>query len=219
MKAILFDLDETILDRTVSLKDFVIWQTQGMLKSDVTNKSLFINRFIELDAYGTVWKDKVYETLVKEFSITQWSISELLTSYELCFSGFCKPKQGVVQAIKTLKKQGKKIALVSNGKSPFQERNFRSLGISHFFDAVIVSESVGLRKPDKKIFELACQKLAVKSEESIFVGDNPQADVRGANKVGMYSIYIPGNYGVTCKEANAVCADFRNLPSIVTNAG
>ena len=189
MKAVLFDLDETILDRTASLIDFANWQVQGMLQSDVADKSLFVNRFIELDAYGTVWKDKVYEILVNEFSITQWSVSELLTSYELCFSGFCKPKQGVVQAIEILKKQGYKIALVSNGKSPFQERNFRSLGISHLFDLVIVSGAVGLRKPDKAIFELTCLKLAVKSEESIFVGDNPHADIRGANTVGMNSIY------------------------------
>jgi len=102
--------------------------------------------------------------------------------------------------------------------SSFQERNFRSLGISHFFDVVIVSKAVGLRKPDKEIFELACQKLAVKSEKEIFVGDNPQADVGGANKVGMYSVYIPGNYGTTCKEADAVCPNFMDLPSIVTNA-
>jgi len=36
-----------------------------MLQSDVDDKSLFINRFIELDAYGTVWKDQVYKTLVE----------------------------------------------------------------------------------------------------------------------------------------------------------
>ena len=121
MEAVMFDLDETILDRTASLKDFLHWQAQGMLQSDVADKNLFIERFIELDAYGTVWKDKVYENLVNGFFITQWSVSELLKSYELCFSGFCKPKPGVVQAIKTLKNRGKKIALVSNGKSPFKK--------------------------------------------------------------------------------------------------
>ena len=51
MKAVLFDLDETILDRTASLIDFANWQVQGMLQSDVADKNLFINRFIELDAY------------------------------------------------------------------------------------------------------------------------------------------------------------------------
>lgn len=218
MEAVLFDLDETILDRSTSLRDFVNWQVHGMLQSDVIDKDLFTTRFIELDARGTVWKDEVYKTLIDEFSITEWSISELLTSYELCFSGFCKPKSNVIQAIKILKNMGKKLALVSNGKSPFQERNFRSLGISHLFDAVIVSEAVGLRKPEKAIFELACHKIAVKPQESIFVGDNPQADIKGSKDFGMYNVYVPSHYGKVCEDANIVCADFNNLPNIVQNA-
>lgn len=211
----LFDLDETILDRSSSLQNFVSWQAHGMLQSEITNKNLFTEKFIELDAYGTVWKDEVYKTLVDEFSITGWSINELVTSYELCFSGFCQPKQGVIEAIKILKNMGKRLALVSNGKSPFQERNFRSLGVSHLFDTVIISEAVGLRKPEKAIFELVCSRLEVKPKESIFIGDNPLADIRGAKEVGMYSVYIPSHYGNSCHDANIVCTNFKDLPDIV----
>ena len=66
IKAVLFDLDQTLLDRTASLKSFVDWQVKGMLRSQVSDRDLFIKRFIELDANGKVWKDRVYEILIDE---------------------------------------------------------------------------------------------------------------------------------------------------------
>ena len=186
-----------------------------MLRSQIEDPDLFVKRFVELDAGGSVWKDEVYRILLNEFEIKDWSSQELLTSYELCFCGFCQPKTGAVRAVEELSKLGLKLGLISNGRSPFQERNFDSLGISDLFDTVIVSEAVGLRKPDRAIFELALQKLAVEAKETIFVGDNPLADITGSQGAGMYSIYIPGHYGNNCQDADGVCKDLTRLPDII----
>ena len=218
IKAILFDLDETILDRSKSLEEFVLWQAQGMLRNSISDDQKFFRRFIELDNYGKQWKDKVYSQLIDEFKIADWSVSELLQSYELCFAGFCKPKEHIIEVLQLLKTKGYKLGLVSNGKSPFQQRNFNALGVSHLFSTVIVSEEVGFRKPEKEIFELACQYLNMSAEEVVFVGDNPEADIDGANNVGMYTIYIPGHFGKSYSKADAVCASFSNLIGIIRNA-
>jgi len=218
MKAVLFDLDETILDRTESLRDFAVWQSQGMLRNSVPDSAQFSRRFIDLDSNGRVWKDKVYSTLVEEFEIRDWSVSELLRSYELCFSGFCKPKNGVLEAIANLKEHGFKLGLVSNGRSPFQERNFKALGISDLFGSVVISEAVGYRKPQIEIYKLACHELAVAPKQTVFVGDNPITDIDGANGCGLFTVYIPGFYGETYDMANATCADFSTLVGIVQNA-
>lgn len=66
MKSALFDLDDTLLDRTGSLRDFVLWQAKGMLRSDISDP----NYFVALDQHGMVWKDKVYDSIIKEFNIT-----------------------------------------------------------------------------------------------------------------------------------------------------
>ena len=48
-RAVIFDLDQTLLDRTTSLLEFLRWQTEGMLKPDLKSPSDFISRFVELD--------------------------------------------------------------------------------------------------------------------------------------------------------------------------
>lgn len=215
-QAVLFDLDGTLLDRTLSLRDFVRWQAEAMLGAEIGDKEAYIARFIELDANGRVWKDVVYETLIDEFSIDNWTMNELLTTYELCFCAFVRPRPGAIEAVTTLRSLGAKIALVSNGKSPFQERNFRSLGISSLFDAVIVSQAVGLRKPDKEIFYLACDRLKVQASNCVFVGDSIESDIEGANNAGMHSIYLPAGPDYDCATATAVCTNFAELPKIAT---
>ena len=215
-QAVLFDLDGTLLDRALSLRAFVRWQAEGMLGAEIDNKEAYIARFIELDANGRAWKDVVYETLIDEFSIENWAMKELLTTYELCFCAFARPRPGAVEAVATLRSLGAKIALVSNGKSPFQERNFRSPGISSLFDAVIISEAVGLRKPDKKIFYLACDRLKDQASDCVFVGDSIESDIEGANNSGMPSIYLPAGLDYDCATATTVCTSFAELPKIAT---
>jgi putative hydrolase of the HAD superfamily len=214
MSAVIFDLYQTILDRQQSLLDFVTWQCRGMLRADIKDESSFIARFIELDANGSVWKDIVYEALINEFSIQNWTVSELLTVYENCFCGFSVAKVGVAEAIAEIAKQHH-IGLISNGMSPFQERNFRCLGFSSLFGSVIVSQAVGLRKPDSKIFLMSCQELSSSPSESIYVGDNPVADIQGAKDAGLQTIFIPSSLHPVCSFADATCTDMLNLPSIV----
>lgn len=72
LKAVIFDLDGTLLDRDSSLGAFVVAQYRN-LGSRLTPAPFedFQRRFLELDDHGSVWKDKVYQTLVLEFGITK----------------------------------------------------------------------------------------------------------------------------------------------------
>lgn len=186
---ILFDLDQTLLDRNTSLIKFVEWQVNFFQLVSQQNKQNFIARFIELDNNGNVWKDLVYSQLIEEFNIQAFSVDFLLESYVNDFNKFCSSFESVPETIKNLYNKGYKLGLVSNGKSPFQENNFYALGLKEFFSTIIVSEAVGMRKPDRQIFEYACRELGCTPNECIFVGDNPKADIEGANNAGMKTIF------------------------------
>lgn len=68
-KVLLFDLDQTILNRNESLLKFLNWQVSYLNLVPHELKKSFINRFIELDNNGSVWKDIVYSQLIKDFNL------------------------------------------------------------------------------------------------------------------------------------------------------
>jgi len=59
-----------------------------------------------------------------------------------------------------------------------------------YFDDVVLSCAVGLRKPDPRIYELACERLAVAPDECVFVGDGANDELAGAARVGMRAVCI-----------------------------
>ena len=218
IRAVIFDLDQTLLDRATSLLEFLRWQVEGMLKPDLENPADFVSRFVELDNNGRVWKDEVYQRLIEEFDIENWKVEELLSVYVSCFCAFCVPRLGVDRAIQELA-ENYSLGLISNGKTPFQERNFRALGISELFGSIIVSEAVGVKKPDPKIFLLGCSDLNVYPEEAVFVGDNPDADIKGAQQAGLKTIFVPSEFYPNCENADKTCEDLSTLPSLIIELG
>ncbi|MDD5747824.1 MAG: HAD-IA family hydrolase [Actinomycetota bacterium] len=95
----------------------------------------------------------------------------------------------VVPVLEMLKINKKKLALVSNWDSRLANICFE-MGIYRYFDSVLSSASVGLVKPDPRIFEAACKRLDVSPKKTIHVGDQYYADILGARIVGIYPVMI-----------------------------
>ncbi|USA55405.1 HAD-IA family hydrolase [Acinetobacter sp. C32I] len=215
-KAVIFDLDQTLLDRTTSLIKFLTWQVNFFQLVPADDREKFIQRFLGLDDNGKVWKDRVYENLIQEFSIQHHSKEILLTTYINDFNKFSCCFEHVENVIIQLKQQGYLIGLISNGRTPFQEHNFYALGLTEYFSSIIVSEAVGLRKPDPAIFLLSCQQLGVHPQDCIFVGDNELADIQGAQAVGMKSIFFHPNPAISSAIADQNLHDFKNFIETLT---
>jgi len=84
-----------------------------------------------------------------------------------------------------------KLGLVSNFAYPsgFWSTLHR-FELTRFFDTIVVSGELGFRKPHQKIFEEALKKLDVKATETIFVGDSLKADIYGAKRLGMKTVFV-----------------------------
>lgn len=215
IKAVLFDLDGTLLDRDRSLLSFVDAQYERLVSSlSHISKADYISSFIELDCQGLVWKDKVYQTLVNEFAITGLSWEFLLEDYVTQFQKHCTPFDGMEPLLRELQ-QRYLLDLVTNGRGQFQRCSIDGLGINHFFDVVIISEEVQLRKPQPEIFWKATDALNVQACESIFVGDSPKADVIGAKNAGMKAVWKRSSYHEKPEEADAIINELEEISSIL----
>ena len=92
-------------------------------------------------------------------------------------------------------KENCKLGLISNFTyAPVIYASLRKLGVNQFFNAVVVSEETGWRKPHKRIFQEALRKLQVTAEETVYIGDSPLEDIEGAKKVGMKTVFVPSQF-------------------------
>jgi putative hydrolase of the HAD superfamily len=190
IKAVLFDLDGTLLDRDASVKKFIHCQYDRLdrIVGHIPRED-YVARFIELDQRGYVWKDKVYQQLVKEFYITKLTWEELLQDYITDFKNHCVAFPNLVPMLEELKSRDLRLGMITNGRGQFQLDNIKALGIEKYFDRILISEWEGLNKPDPEIFKRGLMQLNVSPQQSIFVGDHPDNDVKAAQQVGMISVW------------------------------
>ena len=88
-----------------------------------------------------------------------------------------------------------KVGLVSNFTyAPAIYLSLRKLEISQFFNAVVISHDVGWRKPHRMIFEQALKALQVEAKETVYVGDSPAEDIKGAKAVGLRTVFVPSQF-------------------------
>lgn len=215
INAVLFDLDGTLLDRDLSLFRFVRDQYHRYSAVQIIDEETFVQRFIDLDNHGYVWKDQVYQQIIHEFSIQDMDWTLLLEDYIRNFHKHCTGFPNMLNMLTILKNHGIMLALISNGFGQFQYDNFKALHIEELFDAVLISEWEGLRKPDPAIFNRALTKLGVAPKNVLFVGDHPDNDIRASRDVGMKAVWKRNSLFEEITDADAVIDDLGELVNIV----
>jgi len=118
-----------------------------------------------------------------------------------------------------------KLGLISNFTyAPVIHASLRKVGIHEFFNAVVVSEDAGWRKPHKRIFQTALQKLQVTAEETVYIGDSPLEDIEGAKTAGMKTVFVPSQFytlqnlreirkqpDITAENLQEICENFEKI--------
>jgi HAD superfamily hydrolase (TIGR01549 family) len=90
---------------------------------------------------------------------------------------------------------GHKLGLISNFTyAAVIHAALRKLEIERFFNAVLISEETGWRKPSPRIFEEALRRLGTTAKETVYVGDSPLEDMKGAQELGMMTIFVPSQF-------------------------
>ena len=126
----------------------------------------------------------------------------------------------LAQTVARLRKEGYRTGIVSNtGRTwgrylrPIQDE----LGIGKYFDARVFSDEVRVRKPDRRIFERALDRLHLKPEEVVHIGDDVDADVAGAKDMGMRAVWFNTGFWPEAKtdRADAEIHDHKELPEVL----
>ena len=83
--------------------------------------------------------------------------------------------------------------IITNGFNEVQFQKLENSNLNNYFKEIITSEEVGVKKPNPKIFEFALEKASATFHESLMIGDNWEADIMGAKKIGLDVIFCNFN--------------------------
>ena len=100
------------------------------------------------------------------------------------------PFPGVMAALHSLKTQGLRLALITNGSSLTQRKKINRFGLEPFFDCVLIEEEFGVGKPDERVFRAALDNLQVQPSGTWMVGNDLNHDIAGAQKLGILGVWI-----------------------------
>lgn len=223
VKAVLFDLDDTLYDHRFSSRNGLT-----ALKKEY---NCFKN--IELDVLELEYLKLLNEIHISKVLTGIYTIDEARNErYRRFFSGFgidsdsdeitraraiytsaYRAIQRAVPGSKELleRLKGKvKLGIVSNNYGTEQEAKINSCGFNGYFDAIVTSVEVGVTKPSPGIFFMALDKLGCIPEEAVMIGDLWDSDIIGARNAGIRPIWF-NRYGFDCPEANSDVIEIRSL--------
>jgi HAD superfamily hydrolase (TIGR01662 family) len=143
---------------------------------------------------NSIWVAEALCNLRFEVTADDPRIKAALNVFFQDFLDTLELREGAKNLLKQAQELGK-VALISNFTyAPVIYKSLRKLGINEFFNAVIVSEEVGWRKPSGSIFQDALNRLQVKASEVVYIGDSPNEDIKGAKLAGLKTVFVPSQF-------------------------
>ena len=212
-KAILFDLDNTLYpylpSHETGLKASAAFAASTLHLSAEAFHRLYeeSRREIHQSLKGTasshnriLYFQRIYETCTKKAES-----ANILRCHQIYWKAYFSKMtlfQGVLELFDFLKKRHRPIAIVTDMTTQLQLEKLKVLKLAPYVQALVTSEEAGVEKPHPRIFQLALKKLGILPGEACLVGDDPVADVEGANRVGIETIqWVPnGRAAVPQKE-------------------
>lgn len=203
-KAVLFDLDHTLWDFEKNARETLqelYFEYQFDRIFTHVQVDLFIDTYNRInhelwDQYhrGQIDKNYLRHRRFRDTFVELGADPEAFPDqFEIDYLEICPKKPHLFPyAIEVLEylKERYTVHLISNGFSEACKTKLESSGLKNYFRNVVISEEVGVLKPDPKIFRYTLEKAGVDSQHAVMIGDNLVADVMGARNAGIEAVYF-----------------------------
>ncbi|MVZ65454.1 noncanonical pyrimidine nucleotidase, YjjG family [Sphingobacterium sp. DK4209] len=203
-KHIFFDLDHTIWDFDKNAEEtlhelyfkYKFDSLFNIATSDQFIETYTINNHRVWDLYHHGKIDKAtlrYLRFADTFTQLGVDPKEFPVDFEEEYLAVCPTKTNLFpHAHETLSylKNKYSLHLISNGFKEACEKKLENSKLAPYFETIVISEIVGINKPDPRIFEHALQNGQAQPEQAVMIGDNLDADIRGAQNAGIEAIFF-----------------------------
>jgi len=219
---LLFDVDNTLLDFTLSEKTAVsiVLENNGIEPSEenVLCYSAINDRFWKRFERGEIEKSKIYEgrfeVLLYELGI-KGDAAKMSQEYADCLSKQYFVIDGAMELLEKLSKSHN-IYFTTNGRANTQRERIKYSGIEKFSKGTFVSEEIGFQKPQKEYFNYVLEKVEEKEKSKIIViGDSPSSDILGGINVGLDTVWYNPKGEKAQYPATYIVESLEEIPNIV----
>ncbi len=219
IKAILFDLDNTLIDFMKMKKVSCEAAIDSMIDAGLNvKKEKAMKILFEIyDKYG-LEDPKVFQKFLKKVigKVDYRILAYGIVAYRKMRTGFLEPFPHTHYTLLKLKSKGIKLGIVSDAPRLKAWLRLANMKISDFFDAIITFDDTKQLKPSIEPFKLAMKKLKVNPNETLMIGDMPSRDIKGAKALGIKTAFAKyGNIKVKNTGADIVLTDIKDLLKII----
>lgn len=189
LRAICFDFDGTLAHFT---GDFFADLREGAVELGLPDSlhESFMTTYLKFDKICSTFPEAIKTTLTtfnkglpEDFAdFCQRRIQKYTSQIELL------PK--AIELLEYLTAKNIPLAIITNGPKDIQTAAIRHVNIQGYFNTILISGELGIRKPDSRIFRTACERLEVLPADCLMVGDKLDADIEGAQSIGMQTAWI-----------------------------
>ncbi len=223
IKVIFFDLDDTIADTSRLAEMARKNAIENMIRHGMpVNFDTAYNELLELiNEYGSNF-DRHFDYLLRRLDLSynpKWVAAGVIAYHNTKFA-YLREVRHVRKILLKLKEMGLLLGIITDGNPIKQWEKILRLELDAYFDEVLISDFVGVKKPHPKIFRKALGKFNVKADEALMVGDRLYSDIYGAKQVGMHTVWFKyGKYANREKDyikyADFTIEDLKELPEII----
>lgn len=185
MHLALFDLDDTLIDHQAA---FLAWAEEFAAAHGLGSEG--VSRLLAAKAEYSGPKDRLFARVRAEFDLAE-PVEVLWRQYRRRIPelALCRPED--LDALEQLRGGGWRIGIVTNGMADNQLAKIQRTGLADLVDAWCISDEVGIRKPDPRIFRLAAQRCGMPADRTGWmVGDSLTHDVAGGRAAGLRTVWI-----------------------------
>ena len=198
IKGVVFDLDNTLLD-FMKMKEFAVKAAiKSMIEAglEVDEEKSYSEIISIYEQFG--WENqKVFDVFLEKSigHVDNKFLAAGIVAYRRAREANLMAYPNVNKTLMALAKSTIKMGLVSDAPSREAWMRIYYLNLYHFFDVVITLDDSGERKPSAKPFQMALDRMGLRPEETVMIGDWPERDVVGAQQIGMKTAFA--RYGDT----------------------
>jgi putative hydrolase of the HAD superfamily len=191
VKAIVFDVDDTLYDSSLQMRMTRLNSIRAMIEAGLPIDLERGYKTLEeiVNQHGPHYT-KHFDKLLERLGL-KWNprvIAAGVVAYRETSEAYLKPFPDTVPTLIKLRDLGYKLGVVSEGRSVKQWQKLIQLGIHHLFHSVAISEDLGTEEFNINLFKRCLEDLKVKPEETVYVSSKPNKGILYANKAGAVTV-------------------------------